>query len=71
MINRGWVPASKISPNSRASSQPKGEVTIEAVVRKSEKVRKLPLLFRNKAFLLFATITLPSHLLNLATAIRR
>ncbi|ETN84624.1 SURF1 family protein, partial [Necator americanus] len=37
MINRGWVPASKISPNSRSSSQPKGEVTIEAVVRKSEK----------------------------------
>ncbi|KIH56497.1 SURF1 family protein, partial [Ancylostoma duodenale] len=37
MINRGWVPASKVSPNSRTASQPKGEVTIEAVVRKSEK----------------------------------
>ncbi|WKX98067.1 hypothetical protein Q1695_013620 [Nippostrongylus brasiliensis] len=37
MVNRGWVPASHISPNSRLSSQPKGKVTLEAVVRKSEK----------------------------------
>ncbi|VDM66796.1 unnamed protein product [Strongylus vulgaris] len=37
MVNRGWVPASKISSSSRSSTQPKGVVTLEAVVRKSEK----------------------------------
>ncbi|KAJ1346690.1 Surfeit locus protein 1 [Parelaphostrongylus tenuis] len=36
LINRGWVPASMISPASRQSSQPKGIVTFDAVVRKSE-----------------------------------
>ncbi|XGW09013.1 hypothetical protein V3C99_011375 [Haemonchus contortus] len=36
MINRGWVPISRISPNSRQDSQVKGIVTFEAVVRKSE-----------------------------------
>ncbi|KAK6037820.1 hypothetical protein COOONC_24676 [Cooperia oncophora] len=36
MINRGWVPVSQISPSSRQSSQIKGEVTFDAIVRKSE-----------------------------------
>lgn len=36
MINRGWVPASHMSPASRQSSQIKGVVTFDAVVRKSE-----------------------------------
>ncbi|KAK6013665.1 SURF1 family protein [Ostertagia ostertagi] len=36
MINRGWVPASRISPSSRQSSQIKGIVTFDAVVRRSE-----------------------------------
>ncbi|MFH4981231.1 hypothetical protein AB6A40_007940 [Gnathostoma spinigerum] len=37
MVNRGWVPHSKIDPSTRQSSQPKGLVTLEAIVRKSEK----------------------------------
>ncbi|KJH42591.1 SURF1 family protein [Dictyocaulus viviparus] len=36
LINRGWVPTSKTSPLSHQLSQPKGIVTLNAVVRKSE-----------------------------------
>uniref|UniRef100_A0A0K0DPZ0 SURF1-like protein n=1 Tax=Angiostrongylus cantonensis TaxID=6313 RepID=A0A0K0DPZ0_ANGCA len=36
MVNRGWVPASMISQSSRQSSQPKGIITLDAIVRKSE-----------------------------------
>ncbi|CAI4225999.1 unnamed protein product [Auanema sp. JU1783] len=37
MVNRGWVPPELISRSSRLNSEPKGIVTFEAIVRKSEK----------------------------------
>ncbi|KHN87803.1 SURF1-like protein [Toxocara canis] len=37
MINRGWVPPEKISPKCRKDAQIKGEVTLDAIVRHSEK----------------------------------
>ncbi|KAK5965491.1 hypothetical protein GCK32_003859 [Trichostrongylus colubriformis] len=37
LVNRGWVPVSRISPSSRQSSQISGTVTFDAIVRKSEK----------------------------------
>ncbi|GMT32295.1 hypothetical protein PFISCL1PPCAC_23592 [Pristionchus fissidentatus] len=36
MVNRGWVPKAQIDREARLSSEEKGEVTIEAIVRKSE-----------------------------------
>jgi surfeit locus 1 family protein len=37
LVNRGWVPESKLNPASRQEGQVEGEVTITAVVRGNEK----------------------------------
>jgi surfeit locus 1 family protein len=34
LVDRGWVPAAQKTPESRRESQPKGEITLEGVVRK-------------------------------------
>ena len=47
MVNRGWVPVHQMSRESRAKNEPKGTVTLEAIVRKSEKVILSWILFRN------------------------
>ncbi|KAF8383863.1 sft-1, partial [Pristionchus pacificus] len=36
MVNRGWVPRAQMDRETRLSSEEKGEVTIEAIVRKTE-----------------------------------
>ncbi|GMR32107.1 hypothetical protein PMAYCL1PPCAC_02302 [Pristionchus mayeri] len=36
MVNRGWIPRGKMNRESRLNSEEKGEVTIDAIVRKSE-----------------------------------
>lgn len=38
MVNRGWVPAHKITRKSRIYDEPRGMASFEAIVRKSEKV---------------------------------
>ena len=37
-MNRGWVPKNKTDPTKRPDGQIEGEVTLTAVVRKTEKV---------------------------------
>lgn len=41
MVNRGWVPRAQMDRETRLSSEEKGEVTIEAIVRKTEGVSAL------------------------------
>ena len=45
LVNRGWVPKDKTDPATRPQGQIGEEVTLTAVVRKTEKVRIFVLLF--------------------------
>lgn len=44
MVNRGWVPRAQMDRETRLSSEEKGEVTVEAIVRKTEGVSTFYLL---------------------------